>query len=262
VTRPAAGPAPASDPDPDLGADGRRRRAGTAHGAARPPRRAGARRLLLVCLALATSGAALWAAARLPWFVVGIDAVGRGTVPVTATGADLVPALPGVALLAVAAVAAAVALAGAARRAVGGVIAAAGLWVAVALGGLLLAPPTATDLAALPGAPAGGTAVAGAAALRVGPLPAGVGVVLLLAAAAALMVGEPRLPRLGARYTARPAEEPPASVDPDRAAWDALDAGRDPTADLPPDATPGTRSPERPPAERHRTDGGGPDRPD
>jgi len=33
---------------------------------------------------------------------------------------------------------------------------------------------------------------------------------------------------VGARYAARPAHEP---TDPDRAAWDALDAGRDPTTE-------------------------------
>jgi hypothetical protein len=59
-------------------------------------------------------------------------------------------------------------------------------------------------------------------------VPAALGAILLLAAGVALVVADRRLPRLGARYAARPAHEP---TDPDRAAWDALDAGRDPTAD-------------------------------
>jgi len=100
------------------------------------------------------------------------------------------------------------------------------------------------DLAALPGAPAGGTAIAGAAALQPGPLPAALGAVLLLAAGLGLIPAERRLPRFGARYAARPAE-PAATTDPDRATWEALDAGRDPTAD--PD-----------PARPGRSDGGAP----
>ena len=204
------------------------------------------RRLTATCAALLGGAAALEGAARLAWFTAGVDAVGRGTVPVTAIGADLVPALTSVALLAVAAVAAAVALAGTARRLLGVVVAAAGVWIGVAVGGLLLAPPAPADLAALPGAPAGGTAVAGSLALRPGPLPAVLGVLLLVAAGITLAAAEPRLPRLGARYAARPPVATATSTadtadtaavradaDPDRAAWDALDAGRDPTTDGP-----------------------------
>ena len=62
------------------------------------------------------------------WFTAGVDAVGRGTVDVTATGADPA-ALTGVALLALAAVAAAVAAGrAAARRVLGALVAAAGGW--------------------------------------------------------------------------------------------------------------------------------------
>jgi len=202
------------------------------------------RRLVLVCLALVAAAGALEGAARLGWFTAGVDAVGRGTVPVTATGADLLPGLSGVALLALAAVAAAVALAGTPRRLVGGLGAAAGSYVGVATVRLVLVPPTPADLAALPDAPAGGTAVAGSVVLQPGPLPAVLGAALLLAAGLGLIVAEPRLPRFGARYAARPAERADAA-DPDRAAWEALDAGRDPTADADPatdgDATASTR---------------------
>jgi uncharacterized membrane protein (TIGR02234 family) len=223
------------------------------HGA-RPP----ARRLLAaVCAALLGGAAALEEAARLAWFTAGVDAVGRGTVRVTATGADLVPALTAVATLGVAAVAAAVALGGAARRLLGVLVAVAGTWVGVAVGGLLLAPPAPADLAALPGAPAGGTALAGSIALRPGPLPALIGALLLVAAGIVLAVAEGGLPRLGSRFAARPVSsstsaEPAAAgrrdADPDRAAWDALDAGRDPTAE-PPAAEAG-------PTRRTRTDDG------
>ena len=237
----------------------------------RPP---GRRSLAAVCAALLAGAAALEGAARLPWFTAGVDAVGRGTVPVTARGADLVPVLTAVALLAVAAVAAAVALAGPGRRVLGIVVAVAGTWVGVAAGGLLLAPPDPADLAALPGGPAGGTAVAGSVALRFGSLPALLGALLVVAAGITLAVAERRRPRLGARYGARPADRTPPdgrtgpgersaaeareAADPDRAAWDALDVGRDPTADPAADPAParlGSISPTR-------TDGGASDRAD
>ena len=48
-----------------------------------------------------------------------------------------------------------------------------------------------------------------------------------------VLLGEPRLPRFGARYSTGAAR--PAELDPDRAAWQDLDAGRDPTTD--PDST-------------------------
>jgi uncharacterized membrane protein (TIGR02234 family) len=196
-----------------------------------------------VCLALLLAAAALWAATRLTWFTAAADAVGRGQVPVTATGADLAPGLSAVALLAVAAVAAAVALAGPARRVLGGVVAAAGAGVAVTVLRLLVVRPTPADVAALPGAPSGGVPV-GPVGVGVGPLPAALAAALLLAAGVLLVVGERRLPRFGARHASRDAIPDP---DPDRAAWDALDAGRDPTAD----AAPGSDQ-----ARPGRTDGG------
>jgi uncharacterized membrane protein (TIGR02234 family) len=195
------------------------------------------RRLALVCLALLGSALALWASSRLTWFTAGIDAVGRGTVPVRATGADLAPPLIGIALLAAAAVPAAVALAGPLRRALGVLVAAGGTAAGATVATHVLAPPDAADLAALPGAPAGGTVADGAVAAGLGPLPAVLAAVLLLAAGAVLAVGERVLARFGARYATHPADPTvePAAVDPDRAAWDALDAGRDPTADPPAD---------------------------
>jgi hypothetical protein len=50
---------------------------------------------------------------------------------------------------------------------------------------------------------------------------------VLLAVGLGVLVRERRLPRLGARYAAPGAR--PAPTDPDRAAWQDLDAGRDPT---------------------------------
>jgi len=74
--------------------------------------------------------------------------------------------------------------------------------------------------------------------------------ILLLAVGLALLVTEPRLPRFGSRYSARTAERA-APENPDRAAWEALDAGRDPTTDPDP-AAPGPAAP------RGRPDGGVP----
>jgi uncharacterized membrane protein (TIGR02234 family) len=217
------------------------------------------RRLALVCLALLGAALALWASSRLTWFTAGIDAVGRGTVPVRATGADLAPALVGIALLVAAAVPAAVALAGALRRALGVLVAAGGVVAGATVATRVWTPPTAVDLAALPGAPAGGTAADGPVAAAAGPLPAVLATLLLLTAGAVLVVRERGLPRFGARYAARPADPTvePVTVDPDRATWDALDAGRDPTADPPVDPTaavPPATDRDRP----GRTDGDGP----
>ncbi len=240
------------------------------HGAGPEPGRPGRgparRRLTVACAALLAGGAALEGAARAAWFTAGVEAVGRGTVPVTARGGDLLPALSAVALLAVAAVAAAVALAGPVRRVLGAVVAAAGAGAGAAAVGLLLAPPAPADLAALPGAPAGGTAAAGSVAAATGPLWAVLGAMLLVAAGVSLAVGERRLPRFGARHAVRPADRAAAdggaaapgtpgrgAADTDRAAWDALDAGHDPTvapaADPPAPTRPG------------RTDGGASGRP-
>jgi hypothetical protein len=60
------------------------------------------------------------------------------------------------------------------------------------------------------------------------PVLAVAGAVLLAAAGVVVLVREPALPRFGARYAAAGARTTPA--DPDRAAWEALDSGRDPTA--------------------------------
>jgi tryptophan-associated transmembrane protein len=112
--------------------------------------------------------------------------------------------LRGIALLAVAAVAATVALAGVARRVLGAVLAAAGAAGVFAAGS--------------------GT---GATVLAV------VGISLLVAAGVALLVAEPSLARPGARYAARDGHR--GEVDPDRRAWEELDAGRDPTQGQPGD---------------------------
>lgn len=140
---------------------------------------------------------------------LGVAAVGLVLAAAALGGAGLT----GVALLALAAIAALVATAGAARRVLGALLALVGgtvAGVAVVASGGPSAPPT-----------------PGLLAVTGGALVAVAGVFVLLRA--------PHLARLGARYA--PADPARVDVDPDRAAWAALDAGRDPTAD-PPGAAP------------------------
>lgn len=189
--------------------------------------------MLLICAALLAASGALTASSALTWFTTAVPTVRRGPVPVTVSGADLEPALGGVALLAVAGVAAALALAGPARRLLGVLLAAAGGWVGLVVVDRVLAPPSGVEIADLPGEGRGvavsqaTTAPPGDVIMTPAPLLAGLGVALLLAAASGLLLAERGLPRFGARYVARGSR--PAATDPARAAWDDLDAGRDPT---------------------------------
>ncbi|MHA6795273.1 Trp biosynthesis-associated membrane protein [Pseudonocardia bannensis] len=194
----------------------------------------GRRRLLLICVGLLAGALALWGSSRLTWFSATVVTATRGEVELAATGADLEPAPAGIALLAVAAVAAAIAVSGIARRALGGVIVLAGAAAgAITLTGLL-SPPPVERLAVLLDVSLGSDPAATLPSVPVGVTPAPwlgvVGSVLLLAAGAALLVGERGLPRFGGRYAAPGARRP--AVDPDRAAWQELDAGRDPTVDV------------------------------
>ncbi len=151
---------------------------------------------------LAAASAGLVASAALLW-------AGSAQTGSAQTGsAQSAPELSGVALLALAGVAAVVATGGALRRAVGALLAVPGAIVAARAGAAVLDGPSVT-----------------------GPLLAAAGGVLLLATGLFVLLREPRLTRFGARY-ARPGPRPDAA-DPDRAAWQELDAGRDPTADVP-----------------------------
>jgi hypothetical protein len=125
------------------------------------------------------------------------------------TGAQAAPWLGGTALLALAGVAGVVATGGVLRRLVGLLLALAGAAVLVA------------GVAAQ---------VAESAEVTAAPLLVVAGGLVLLAAGVLVLVRERRMPRLGARYAA-PGER--VERDPDRAAWQELDAGRDPTADPP-----------------------------
>lgn len=132
-------------------------------------------------------------AAALLWGAAGLSWPVPGAVPAWPTG---------LAWLAVAGIAGVSATSGIARRLVGGLLAVVGI-----------------------GALAGAVTAAAAPGTAAGPWIALAGAVALAAAGGFVAFAEPRLARFGARYARRPAD-----VDPDRAAWQELDAGRDPTA--------------------------------
>lgn len=170
------------------------------------------RALLVACLGLTAAAGLLWAASAATWYHAGPTAVVGGTVH---------PWLTGVALLALAGVAALVAAAGWARRLLGGVL---------GLAAVASAAAAAADLAR----PAGDLRVPGASAAPVvtaAPLLAVAGGVVLLAVGAFVLLREPRLARVRLGGAAR--EPRREQADPDRAAWAALDDGRDPTVDPP-----------------------------
>ena len=188
------------------------------------------RTLGVACAGLAVSAGLLWAGSATVWYRV-TPATGA---PVELTGAQVAPWLGGIALLALAGVAGVVATGGVLRRLVAVLLALAGAGV---LGYWLLAfaaGPYATDApaAGLPQPPAGMSVDE----LRhrptdttPAPLLVVAGASVLLAVGVVVAVRERRLPRLGARYSA-PGERR-VERDPDRAAWQALDAGRDPTVE-------------------------------
>ena len=217
------------------------------------------RALVTACAGLALAAGLLWIGSTAVWYRV----LPAGGAPVALTGAQVAPWLGGVALLALAGIAGLVASAGVLRRVVGALLALAGLGVLVFAVPALVTNPYATDApaSALPQPPAGATVDE----LRHQPtqrspaplLPATAGG-LLLGVGVLVAVRERGLPRLGSRYAA-PGERR-VEQDPDRAAWQALDAGFDPTADTTRDTTvnPAADPPDGPPTGRGDDPGDGP----
>ncbi len=186
--------------------------------------------LSLACLGLAAASGLLWGASALVWFRV----TPGGRAPVAFEGAQVSPSLTGFALIALAGVAALVATGGLVRRVLAVLLGIAGIVVAVTATTALLGSPfaSAAPAATLPQPPAGTSVDAlrfQPTELTPAPLLAATGGLVLLAVAVLVVLREPRLSRLGARYAA-PGKRP-VEIDPDRAAWQDLDAGRDPTAD-------------------------------
>lgn len=210
---------------------------GTAAGPGPPPaaRTGSARALGLSCAALVAAACLLWAGSVAVWFRV----TPPGRPPVELTGAEVSGAPGAVALLALAGVAGLVATAGPLRRALGALLAAAGAATAVVVVRAALADPFAAGATVtLPP----GTAADGLRGLPVTGTPASLltvaGTALLLAVGLFVLVRAPRLASLGARYGS--AAQRRTEADPDRAAWQELDEGRDPTIGPgPPRAEPG-----------------------
>jgi hypothetical protein len=157
-----------------------------------------------------------------------------GRPPVALTGAEL-SAVPGaLALFALAGVAAVVATRGPVRRAVGLLLGSAGIAAGAVVGAVSFGPPEAGAGRASGLPPLSPESVVERAVA--GPAMAVAGAALLLAVGLFVLLREPRLARLGARYDR--AGSAGRALDPDRAAWRELDAGRDPTVD--PGPLPGT----------------------
>ena len=166
----------------------------------------------------------------LTWFSAEVPTATRGPLTTTATGVQLQPAISAVAALLLAAVAATVALSGIARRALGVLVALAGVAAGWATIAQVITPPTPAQLvSAREGLSTGGQPVGtSAVSASVWPWLAVLGAVVAVMAGVVLAVRERRMARLGARYAA-PGTATEAPADPDRAAWEQLDDGRDPT---------------------------------
>ncbi|GAA4859925.1 Trp biosynthesis-associated membrane protein [Actinomycetospora straminea] len=194
------------------------------------PRRPSAppgRLLGMLAVLLAVAAAVLWGASRLTWVSQVVEGV-PGPRTGTADGATAEPILVPWALLCLAAVGGLVATAGWGRRVVGTLVAVAGLWAVLRAVTGLVAPATeALPIGVRPGdRPLPAEAVVG------GPLLALVGGLLMLAAGLLTVRWAAVLPRMGAQYDAPGAGAArPRPADPDRALWEALDEGRDPTGE-------------------------------
>jgi uncharacterized membrane protein (TIGR02234 family) len=174
------------------------------------------------CLGSACAAALLWGASALRWYTVSPS----GRSPLVFTGAQVSPSLTGFAWVALAGVAALVATGGVARRILACLLALAGAVVAsIGVAGWIRTEYAAESAGVAPGATLPSTSLT----VTPAPLLAVAGGVVLLVVGVLVVLREPRLSRLGARYAAPGGRR--VEVDPDRAAWQDLDAGRDPTAD-------------------------------
>lgn len=200
------------------------------------PERDDRRTLGIVCLLLLLGAGTSWLSGSLNWFSVELPTATGGQAAASVTGAQIQPTVNAVAAVLLAAVAATVALSGIARRVLGGLVVFAGVaagWTTVLR---IVTPPSPAELVSARaglntgGQPVGTSTVTTAA----GPWVAVAAAVLAVAAGVLLAVRERRMARLGSRYAAPGSDAPPA--DPDRAAWEQLDEGGDPTVAPPPDA--------------------------
>src|SRR5215207_7537439 len=182
--------------------------------------------LVLAVVMLGAGAAALWVASLLVW-AWRVEPTAGGVVVREQRGAQAEPALVGLAVAALAAVAAVLAAGGWLRRVTGALVLAGGVAaLAVAGSGLTRPRPRGVD-------GAGSERWADEIdrwwpqAMAAVGLTALAGVLLATAGVLVLVMGN-RMPRMGSRYQRRAARRSAADAG-DRALWDALDAGRDPT---------------------------------
>ncbi|MDF2976203.1 MAG: hypothetical protein K0S40_931 [Actinomycetospora sp.] len=199
-------------------------------GAARAP--APGRLFGAIVVLLLAAAVVLWGASRATWVSQVVEGIPAPRT-ITADGATAEPILVPWALLCLAAVGGLLATSGWGRRVVGTLVAVAGLW-AVLRGVAGLADPASE---ALPVGVRPGDRPLPAEAVLTGPSLGVLGGVLMLGAGLLAARFAAVLPRLGARYDAPTrAGDGAAGVratpaDPDRALWEALDEGHDPTGD-------------------------------
>ncbi|WP_127501391.1 Trp biosynthesis-associated membrane protein [Actinoplanes solisilvae] len=173
---------------------------------------------LLACLA--GSGLAAYGATR-TWSVQVTERPGLSDLRTVQTGADLEPWLIGLALVGLAGTGALLATHGWLRRVLGGLLALAGVGVVIgAVAGRAGLDPGAAG--------SGGT---------IWPVACALGGAIVVAGGLVAARHGHRWPRMSARYDRKPApvgapEAPGLNVKPvdNRAAWDSLDRGNDPTA--------------------------------
>ncbi|MEU4579377.1 Trp biosynthesis-associated membrane protein [Nonomuraea sp. NPDC023979] len=218
--------APTSSPSPEgPGVPAGSPAAGDAVRAASPVT-GGAVRERWVWLAVAAGGCLLvLLAASRPW-AAGVREAGAAAELVAPTGGDLGPALTPLALAGLAGVVAVLATKGAGRRLMGALLALCGLaagaatWAATGADGVVDWLRERNVLA--------GTAGLTWDDVVVWPVLCGLGAALVLAGGLAVVVRGGRWAGMSARYERDPGRAPRAA-DGDRALWDALDRGDDPT---------------------------------
>ncbi len=181
--------------------------------------------LWLVVVLLVAAAAALWGSAKLAWVASPVEKPGALHAPEVATGGTAVPALVPLAVLSLAAIAAAVATGVRLRRVVGALVVVLGVALAV------LAARGAGAQAADVGdtlTKTGRASISLATARLEVPFARALAAFAALAdiAAGLLLMRRARaIPRMGAKYSRKP-----AAPDTDKQLWDALSEGADPTA--------------------------------
>jgi uncharacterized membrane protein (TIGR02234 family) len=190
-----------------------------------PVPRARHRPLWLVIVLLAAAAAALWGSAKLAWVAAAVGKPGAPHTPEVLTGGTAVPALLPLAVLSLAAIAAAIATGVRLRRVVGALVVVLG--VALAVLATRGAPTHAVDVTDTL-TKSGGPSVSLATARAEVPFARALAAFAALADAAAgvlLVLRAEAIPRMGARYSRKP-----APLDGEKQLWDALTEGSDPTA--------------------------------